>query len=242
MNFIPKCKISLKITIDSQTSSTGEYGSDKALKFDASGTGWVAYRDNTNTSLKVAKTTLPHYYNSLRYKLDGAGYSNIAGTNAVFDQLAATTSTPIFNFTSLFDTNTANIAPTWVGQSTVAASTNNIKFQVYRGGSTNAWVDMATESSCAANVNCTITPSAITTNLSDYYVTEGSKYSLNFRVYQVAGTSKTFKTECFQGAAGGISTSTNPSLDQRLRSGKSLIQGALKSFFLPDATGGGSSC
>jgi hypothetical protein len=77
--------------------------------------------------------------------------------------------------------------------------------QVYRFGTTNTWVtpdSTWTNATCSANTDCTITPTAISTNLSEYYEADGSNYLVHFRLYQASGTSKTLKTDTFREQAG----------------------------------------
>jgi hypothetical protein len=197
--------------VDTQSVSTGEYAHDKAFKFDPSGTGWVAYRDNTNSNLKVAKTHQPHFTNPLKYELNNTGYTATGSTNASYDQMSGSTHQPMYRFTSVHSNNTDTIAPTWVGRSNVAASTNTIRVQIYRFGTTNAWQEIAANTSCTANNSCTITPTTISTNLSEYYQAEDSNYLLHFRVLQDSGTTKTLETDNFSLASLGGGSNTAPS-------------------------------
>jgi hypothetical protein len=141
--------------------------------------------------------------------------------------MAATTNAPIFNFDVVHANNTDNLTPNWIGKSNVAASTDNIKLQVYRFGTTNAWTDVSTNTSCAANTDCTIAPSAITTNLSEYYDAYGSSYIVHYRVLQLAGTSKTLQTDYF---ADALASPSGPTLDQLLRGGAWIVNGVKNAF------------
>jgi hypothetical protein len=189
------------VTVDSSVDA-GARMLNRSLVFDASGLAHLLYYDTTNSQFKVAKQLLPDYSQSLRYKLDNLGYTSAGTSDLTYDPMAATTNVPIYNFDIVEPANTINVAPTWIGKSSIAASTNNLKFEVYRYGSTNAWQTLATNTTCSANTTCTITPTAVSTNLSEYYQTYGSKYLLHLRVYAVAGSSKTLSTDYINQAQG----------------------------------------
>lgn len=184
------------LTVDS-TADEGTHVFNRNLVIDADGAPNILYYDNTSFVFKAAKMLLPSYSNQVRARLDNLGYAYISSNDTNLDPLPGTTNVPMFRFDTVGSTNSSNIQPTWIGQSSVAASTDNIKLQIWRGGTTNAWVDMATNSSCAANTDCTIQPTAISTNLGEYYDPSGSQYILHFRVYQDAGSSQTLQTNYF---------------------------------------------
>jgi hypothetical protein len=80
----------------------------------------------------------------------------------------------------------------------LAPSSNAVYLQLYRFGTTNAWVTMATDNSAAANTDFTLNGS-IGYKMSEYYDANGYIY---WRVYQATGNS-TLRTDQYS-----VSTST----------------------------------
>jgi hypothetical protein len=80
-----------------------------------------------------------------------------------------------------------------------ASTAGDIKLQVYRFGTTNAWEDVAsntTSSDCNSD-NCTVSGMPSGTP-SEYFEGSPGNYVTYFRVYQVKGSSAiTFKTDTF---------------------------------------------
>ena len=83
-------------------------------------------------------------------------------------------------------------------QTDASPATQNVKLQVYRYGTTNAWEDVATYSTAGCSTsNCVISGNAINTS-SEYYETDGSDYWVHYRVYQEeGGTSFTLRLDSF---------------------------------------------
>lgn len=181
--------------------NTGTTGQWTAMAFDPSGVPWIAETDATaaNTELSVAKLHYPYFDNQNRYSLDNLGYTAITSDDQTFDSMAATTNVPIYRMSTRYGSAGSTPTVTWKGKSSVAASTNNILLQAYRFGSTNAWETLTTNSSCGANLGCTVigTPAG---TLSEYFEADGSNYWVHYRTYQVAGTSKTLQTGYFSAA------------------------------------------
>lgn len=95
-------------------------------------------------------------------------------------------------------------APTlaWTGLTdyppNTAGTAGDLKLQIYRFGTTNAWEDVATDnssSSCSSS-SCKLNGMPGGT-ISEYFETEGSNYNVYFRVIQIENTSGsiTFKTD-----------------------------------------------
>ncbi len=113
---------------------------------------------------------------------------------------------PMFTFAKKFTSNSMLPTATWAGGTTVppstAGSTGDIKLQVYKFGSTNAWQDVATNSSsatCTFTDNCRLSgiPSG---TISDYYQSDGGSYWMYWRVWQTESSSsaETFSTDLLQ--------------------------------------------
>jgi hypothetical protein len=198
----------------SSIDNTGTTGQWTSLAFDPSGVPWVAETDAAaaNTELHIAKLHLPYYDNQLRFELDPIGYTAVTSDDTLFDAMPAVLNLPVYRFSQKYSSNASAPPATWIGKSSVAASSANILLQVYRFGSTNAWETVTTNSSCTANTDCTITGTPAGT-ASEYYESDGSSYWAHFRVYQAAGTVKTLQTDYFTGAS---STSTYTQSSYRL--------------------------
>jgi hypothetical protein len=228
--------------VDSTVASVGEYASSRAFAFDKSGTPWVAYRDNTNTSLKIAKLHVPPVDSNARYKLssgkapatesgscssvtDNKGYCGVVTDDSNYDSVAsAANEQPLYEFATRQSTHSTAPTPTWKGRSDVAPSstgtTGDLTLQVYRFGTTNAWETVTTDSvSTDCNTaDCTLTGTPSGT-ASEYFESDGSNYWSYFRVYQSSNTStETLKTGYFTlGGGGGAET---PTLTMLMRHGK----------------------
>jgi len=112
----------------------------------------------------------------------GAYLSDFKSTSAgaVFLHMGAKSiSSPYFYFAEKITDTPSSIDVTWNGQSSVAASTKNLKLDVYRFGGTNSWESITTDSSCAPNTDCTLS-GFISSDVSDYYDSEWSYW----RAYQ----------------------------------------------------------
>src|SRR4029078_12533604 len=127
--------------------------------FDNSGVPWAVFASSDSVSgdtLRIGVLKYPYYTNKLRYSLDEIGYTNTRTDDNSYDSLTATSSTPIFRFSSRYSANSYTPIATWKGKSSRAASSSNILLQIYRYGTTNAWETLTTNSSCSANAGCTL--------------------------------------------------------------------------------------
>lgn len=141
------------------------------------------------------------------------GIANYLGICGLFDDgghMESVTATayqrPQFNFSQRFDSNTILPTAAWRGRSDVAPNTastaGDIKLQVYRFGSTNAWTDVATDNSstnCNTD-NCDLMGIPGGT-ISDYFESDGAgHYWTYWRVWQYenASGSETLRTDLFQ--------------------------------------------
>ncbi len=121
---------------------------------------------------------------------DKKGYCAMTADDTHYDQMAAYAyEYPVFAAAFRNGNNSDSPTVTWVGKSSAAPSSiyDRLKMQIYRFGSTNAWVDMAsTTNTCTttgANTDCTIV-GATSTNVGEYYNAEGTDYWVNVRIYQ----------------------------------------------------------
>ena len=150
---------------------------------------------------KDSVSSLPSAITDLTYFLDSEGYDDVATDDGNRDSITSSSSIPVFLFAQAVSGTPTQINATWNGQSSVAASSKNLKLDVYRFGGTNAWENATTNSSCATNTDCTLSKS-ITSDVSDYY-DSGWTY---WRAYQTSGN-QILKTDYFNAAG-------NPNVDQ----------------------------
>lgn len=125
-------------------------------------------------------------------KEDGAYETVVAG---VYER-------PMIMERARFDNNTTLPTLTWQGTSTLppstAGSAGDLKLQVFRFGSTNAWEDVVTNSSSTScSDNCMISGLPSGATASEYFQADGSNYNLYFRAVQGESTTTaiTFKTD-----------------------------------------------
>ncbi len=136
--------------------------------------------------------SLPSATSTLDYPLDPKGYADVLSDDAIRDAATSSSNFPVYLFATKHGNNTDAASSTWNGQSTVGAASGNVYLQVYRFGSVNAWVTVATETAAVANVDFTLT-GGVNSYLSDYYDENNFIY---WRVYQASG-SETLKTDFF---------------------------------------------
>lgn len=183
----------------------------------------------TDKQIKFKSNTLSSQFleswgmnkDGLRYWFDDAGYDDVTTDDSDMDNLTSSSSeAPVYTFVDQHSSSVNNIYATWIGQSTVAASTNNIKLEIYNWN-TDSWETLTTNSSCAANTDCIVEGSK-TSNLSYYYFprynydsTKQEKsttpeYYTYFRVYQATG-SQTLKSDYWgiEYSVAGITVSGN---------------------------------
>ncbi|OHA46259.1 MAG: hypothetical protein A2828_00790 [Candidatus Terrybacteria bacterium RIFCSPHIGHO2_01_FULL_43_35] len=198
--------------IDNPT-GTGDVGRFTSIDFDHSGNTWVSYQDRGAFALKVAKPHLSLVGTNSSYVLDTKGYADANADDTAFDPIiAGANERPLETFKFVNGNNTDTPSLTWIGQSTIAAASQNIKMDVYRFGSTNAWETVATNSTCSANTDCTITNGALAGPVGEYYENSGScgtSCSVWWRVWQIEGAgSTTLKVDSITGAFGGGGTNS----------------------------------
>ena len=175
--------------------------------------------DNTNSQFLQH---WPSVEDGLLYWLDNKGYDNVSGHDGNRDQITSSANeSPVYDFIDKHSSDTNNIYVQWTGRSDVAASTKNIKLEIYNFN-TDSWETVTTESSCSADTDCVISGSK-TSNLSYYYFprytydsTKAEKdttveYYTYWRVYQeTAAGSQTLKTDNWSiGSVAFISVSGN---------------------------------
>jgi hypothetical protein len=142
---------------------------------------------------KESLAAVPNNRNDLRYFLDREGYDDVLYDDSNLDQLPASAESPVYMFATKHTNNTDAASSTWNGRSTVAASSSNVFLQVYRFGTTNAWVTLDTESSAGADTDFELLAS-LNSNMSEYY---GVGNWIYWRVYQSA-ISGTFSTDYYK--------------------------------------------
>jgi hypothetical protein len=152
---------------------------------------------NTNTNSQFLES-LASIKDGLGYWFDDNGYDDASTDDANLDELTSSASqAPLYTFIDKHSSNTNTLYGKWIGQSTVAASTRSIYLQIYNWN-TNTWDTVTTNSSCAADTDCTVKGNK-TTNLSYYYFDRHNfdslkqendttpEYFTYWRVYQATG-------------------------------------------------------
>lgn len=140
---------------------------------------------NTVRFSKGVYASLPASYNDLTYYLDRKGYTDTAADdNLLRDVATSTNNYPVFNFIIKHSTNTQAITGIWNGQTSVAASAKPVYLQVYRFGSTNSWITVASTTSAAADTDFGLS-GTVNSKLSEHYDAFNFTY---WRVYQESGT------------------------------------------------------
>ena len=123
------------------------------------------------------------------------GYCGVASSDAALDGITAKANErPQYVMSAVSATNTGAFTLSWTGRSTSAPSALAVSMEVWRGGTTNAWQTVTlsanTCSAAGASTDCTMV-GGISTNLSDYYDTDGAAYRVHARVAQAANASGT---------------------------------------------------
>ncbi|MFC1789478.1 hypothetical protein ACFLYY_00700 [Patescibacteria group bacterium] len=145
----------------------------------------------------------PAMEDGLTYWFDKVDYTSATTDDTSSSSISSTasgsaTTTPVFVFTDNFAA-TDTIKATWTGQSTVAASTNNIYLQIFRFGSsssTTGWFTIASTTSGCDGSDCTIQSDTLDSddyffpvyNFNDSTGTTSPEYWVFSRVYQDGGT------------------------------------------------------
>ncbi len=142
-----------------------------------------------NYSKGFTYTTGSGSYFDLDHPLSSAEYVSVEGNDNNYAVVsgdlnvnASTSATPTFMFkiNNPNNLNTNSINATAVVKSSVATSIKPVSLQIYRGGSTNNWVTLVSDSSSSPDTDLTLAYS-LTTNLSEYYFNEspgiGTRYA-----------------------------------------------------------------
>jgi hypothetical protein len=160
-----------------------------------------------------------------------AGYCGVERADGVYDSIVTTANErPLMNFTLNVDQNTEFPDIDWVGRTDVAPNTastaGDLHLEIYRFGTTNAWVSLATDttSSDCSTADCALSGTATGTE-SDYYESDGQGgYWVHVRVYQESHTTAiNFRTDVLN----YIDRTT-----EQLRFGNSVIDGVESGFDL----------
>lgn len=141
---------------------------------------------------KEAIASLPTGISDLTYYLDPQGYSDVLSDDSARDPLVSAGSYAIFNFYTKNNNNSNAITATWNGQSSVAPSTRPVYLQVYKYGSPDQWLTVASNTTENLDTDFTLTAS-LNSGLSSYYGADNWSY---WRVYQGSG-SQSLKTDYF---------------------------------------------
>lgn len=146
----------------------------------------------TKRYAKGVYASLPTTYTNLTYPLDPEGYSDVALNDNNRDQLLSATNYPLYLFATKNATNTDAMTMTWDGQSSVSAASNPVYLQVYRFGTANAWVTVATNTTAVADNDFAIS-ATLNSYLTEYYDANNLTY---WRIYQSTGT-QILRTDSF---------------------------------------------
>ena len=133
-------------------------------------------------------TDLDHPLSSVQFtsiNTDDSDYVNLAVTN---DHIQSSPY-PIFLLKALatLDGNTFPTTAKAIVKSTVPATTEPIYLQIYRGGATNDWVTVDSDSTSKADTDITLSSAVIQSNMTDYYTLQSgttNQYWTNWRIYQ----------------------------------------------------------
>jgi len=151
--------------------------------------GYSSYPTITSTSSSLIKyskdgvASLGGGIPDLSYYLDPEGYGDVATNDDLLDNINGVAQYSVYNFAKKHTNNSDAITFTWDGQSNVAGATRNVVVQVYKYGSPNQWVTVATNATSTANDDFTMTVN-INSSLASYY--DGSNWTY-WRIYQGSG-------------------------------------------------------
>lgn len=180
-NLIPTLQINL-----GETGKKYSMGNETQL---ATGSGTLAVAD------------FDHPLSSVEYGAVATDDSNYASVSATTNY-ASQSAQPAFMFkvNNSNNNNTYAIDASAIVKSTLPATSNPIHMQIYRGGSTDNWVNVVSNTSSAVDTDIGLDMTAILTNLSEYYFNEtpgiGTRYAectdgtancwVYFRIFQEA--------------------------------------------------------
>lgn len=127
------------------------------------------------------------------------GYCGVQTDDTDYDSYTAGTyERPTYTLALPGGANTSYPSVKWLGQTDFS---NTFTLQVYRFGSTNAWVTLTTQSSPTINTQYSLIGKPSTGATSDYWKSDGTKYWAYYRMYQNGSTgtpaSFTLKTNYF---------------------------------------------
>ena len=133
---------------------------------------------------------------------DNLGYCGVFANDSYLDEIVADIDQkPIYGFATRYSSNTEAPSASVYFQTSLSPATNNLKLQVYRFGTTNAWEDVATYSTAGCSTsNCVIEGNPSGTP-SEYFEAQGSEYWVYYRLYQEENTSAagiTLKIDSFR--------------------------------------------
>jgi len=151
----------------------------------------------------VAQTTT----DNADYLLDELGYSRVTSDDSDRDTISAASQAPFFYFYQKNSNSTDQITVAWNGQLDANCdATKYMRLEVYRFGSTNAWVEVDTSTTCVADTDFNLSEN-ITSNISEYYSSDWTYW----RVW-VNNGSKTIRTDqiAFTFTAAGSLTLSSP--------------------------------
>lgn len=133
-------------------------------------------------SANLAVADLDHPLSSVEYGAVDTDDTNYASVSATTNH-ASQSAQPAFMFKVNNPNNSTayKIDASVVAKSTLSTSTKPVHLQVYRGGTTDNWVTMATNNNTAGDSEFTLTSPTISTNTSEYYFNEtpgiGTRYA-----------------------------------------------------------------
>jgi len=140
--------------------------------------------DSTIRYSKGFYASAPANTADLAYFLDPAGYGRVSDLDGDRDQATSTSNIPIWFFATKHSNNTDAASSTWRGRSSASSLYNNVYLQIFRFGSVNIWITIATDSAAATNTDFTLA-GGVNSSLADYYDADGWMY---WRVYQASGS------------------------------------------------------
>jgi hypothetical protein len=211
------------------------------IAFDADGSPWTSYQLNPPSSLTVT-SALPLGGHSARrgdgkYLLDSGGsprgttcgaaanlkgYCGVQTNDTAYDSLTSNAyERPAFTVAYPSSSNSSFPSLEWIGQTSFS---NTMNLQVYRFGTTNAWVTLASQSSPTTGTDYTLIGTAATGSASEYWQSDGSKYWAYYRFYQSGSTSSSFtlKTNYLGGT---LAPNAPVALAQATASGSTIATG-----------------
>jgi hypothetical protein len=122
---------------------------------------------------------------------DAQGYCGLRLDDTSYDAIVAQhNEAPLFNF-AVPVTDVASLpGAVWRGQSSIAASAKTITMEVFKFGTTNAWVSVDTDTACASNADCVLSGAGTGTAGEYYQSVDGQQY-VYWRVRQEASAAAT---------------------------------------------------